>query len=91
METTTTEKPVLSAGLDDVWDGQASQSGGITLNDRTDRHNEPCMITSRQTNGSAYRKAAKVWEQVKGAKSMHEASNILHAAGCKLHYFCRLD
>lgn len=84
--------PILYAGVDGVWHGKASVTGGISLGDMTDKYNEPACITrSPQTDGAAYRKAAKVWDAVKGAKSMSEAADILRAAGCKLHYYCRVD
>lgn len=84
-------KPTLTAGLDGVWSGSASPDRGISLDDHTDRYNYPAEITTRQTPGSAYRKAAKVWDRVQSAKSMYEASRILTDAGCKLHYYCRMD
>ena len=80
----------LVAGKDGVWSGHADENG-ISLLDHTDHYNEPAEITTRQSTSEAYRLAAKVWEKVKQAASMHEASDILTAAGCQLHGYCRMD
>lgn len=90
--TTMTKGETLTAGVEGVWTGTVCPEYGVSLSDLTDKNNEPASITHHsQTNGSAYRKAAKVWEAVKLAKSMNEASQILSAAGCKMHYYCRMD
>ena len=73
------------------WSASADESG-ISVNDDADAYNMPCMITpSGQTNNQSYKLAAKVWEQVKAATSFHDVGDILRAAGCKLHYYCRMD
>lgn len=82
-------KPLLTAG-NDKWSGSADESG-ISLRDNQDQYNEPRQCTHRQTHAEAYRLAAKVWEQVQQAETMHQASDILSAAGCKLHYWCAVD
>jgi hypothetical protein len=82
-------KPKLEAG-NDKWLGWAD-SDGIHLRDLTDRNNEPCECTFKQTNAKAYTLAAKVWDKVKEAETMHGASEVLRAAGCKLHGWCAVD
>lgn len=82
--------PVLTAG-GPGWSAQADNDG-VTILDHIDRNNEPAMITGHQQKKSqAYRIAAKVWESVKAATSFHDAGEILRAAGCCLHYYCRMD
>ena len=83
-------RPLLTAGLEGVWSGSADE-GGIHLRDLVDRNNEPTAITHDQTNARAYELARKVWDGVKLARTMGEASDILSAAGCRLHYFCAVD
>ena len=84
-------RPVLSAGIDGVWSGKADNDG-IFLRDLSDANNCPAECTpSGQTNAKAYAVAAKVWDAVRAAKSMHEAGQILRAAGAKLHYWCMMD
>ncbi len=81
----------LLAGLEGQWHGYADENG-ISLSDETDKANEPAMITRHdQKNSRAYELAAKVWENVKAAQTFSEAGNILSAAGCSLHYYCRMD
>ena len=82
-------KPELTAG-NDKWSGRLD-SDGVFLRDLTDMNNEPCECTFKQTGNSAYHRAAKVWDKVKEAKTMHEASMILRTAGCKLHFWCAVD
>ena len=82
-------KPELTAG-NDKWSGRLDNDG-IHLRDLTDRYNEPCERTFKQTGAQAYKLAAKVWEQVRLAQTMHEADAILTAAGCRLHYWCAVD
>lgn len=81
--------PLLTA-QGDGWHARADDRG-ISLSDDSDRHNEPAMITTRQTHNQAYRLAAKVWQRVQAAVSFHQAGEILTAAGCRLHYYCRMD
>lgn len=83
-------KPVLTAGIPGVWSGRLDNDG-VHLRDLTDMNNEPCMITIRQGHNTAYRKAAKVWALVCEAKTMRQASELLGAAGCNLHYYCAMD
>ena len=80
----------LVAGVDGNWSGE-STSMGIALRDYTDRNNLPAMITTRQTPAQAHKLAAKVWDRVRVATSFRIASDILTEAGCKLHYYCRID
>ena len=74
----------------DGWHATADENG-VTVDDTRDQFNEPCMITTRQKNSQAYRIARKVWDRVMKAASFHEAGDILRDAGCKLHYYCRMD
>jgi hypothetical protein len=82
-------KPELTAG-NDKWSGRLDNEG-VHLRDLTDRNNEPCECTYGQTGAQAYKLAVKVWHKVQAAGTMHEASEILSAAGCKLHYWCSVD
>jgi len=83
-------KEKLVAGKDGVWCGTLD-TDGVHLRDLTDTNNEPTMITIRQTKGAAYALARKVWFRVMQASSMHEAGEILQAAGCRLHSYCAMD
>ncbi len=81
----------LTAGVDGVWSGGAGENG-IHLADLTDQNNDPRIITpSSQSSARAYDLARKVWFRVMQAKTMHEASEILGGAGCKLRYYCAMD
>lgn len=82
-------KPKLEAG-NDKWTGWADNEG-IHLRDWTDRFNEPCACTFKQTASKAYSLASKVWGKVKEAETMHAASEVLREAGCKLHHWCAVD
>lgn len=84
-------RPVLTAGVAGKWSASADENG-ITVNDEVDQNNLPCMITpSGQQSSRAYDLAAKVWDRVRSAASFSEVGEILGAAGCKLHYYCRMD
>ena len=84
-------KPKLTAGIDGVWSAVADKDG-IMMRDLTDAANCPAEHTScKQTHHAAYQIAAKVWETVKAAKTMSEASRVLRDAGAKLHYWCMMD
>jgi len=73
------------------WSASADENG-ISIDDEKDQCNLPCMITShKQKDSEAYRLAVKVWDQVKTATSFNNVGDILSAAGCRLHYFCRMD
>jgi hypothetical protein len=81
----------LWVGVPGKWSAGANESG-VTIDDLADSFNEPCCITpSSQKGRVAYEKAAKVWHQVELAKSFREACEVLRNAGCKLHYYCRMD
>lgn len=80
----------LSFTLEGVWSISIDESG-VSLADLADRNNEPRMITTRQSANTAYNKARKVWEEVKKAKTMSQAGNVLSEAGCQLHYYCAMD
>lgn len=82
-------KPELHAG-NEKWSGRLDNDG-VHLRDLTDKFNEPCECTHGQTGTKAYKLATKVWGKVKEAETMHEASEILRAAGCRLHYWCAID
>jgi hypothetical protein len=83
-------RPVLSAGIAGKWSATADEDG-LHLADLADAMNEPRMINTRQTDAEAYRLAAKVWHLLARARTMHEAADILTAAGCRLHYYCAMD
>lgn len=81
--------PPLTAGVPGKWSYGADESGisGRQLDDV----NEWSEITHGQTGNAAYRIAVKVWDRVKAAKTMGEATEILRAAGARLHGYCGLD
>jgi hypothetical protein len=83
-------RPTLSARVAGKFSAIVDEHG-ISLHDEVDQHNEPAMITFGQTSAQAYRLAAKVWDKVAAAASFHDAGEVLRAAGCKLHYYCRMD
>lgn len=69
-----------------------ADNDGLTLTDLADHYNEWTEITpSSQQNSHAYRLAAKVWSSVAQCSNLHDAANVLRAAGCKLHGFCAVD
>jgi hypothetical protein len=70
--------------------GIKADEGGISMHD-DDRHNEGRQITHDQSPRKAYEIARKVWEQVIQAPTMSKASDILGAAGARLHYYCGMD
>ena len=80
----------LTAGVPHRWSAKVDESG-VFVSDDSDRHNEPALCTHQQTNGSAYERAARVWESVRACKSFSEVWEVLSGAGCKLHYWCRMD
>lgn len=82
-------KPKLVAGNDKF--SASADNDGIHIADHTDKYNEPREITHNQTNAKAYAIAAKVWDQVKAAADFRQASQILSAAGARLHYYCAMD
>ena len=82
---------VLTAGLDGVWAASADEDG-VHIDDLSDKINWPRETTShRQSAPEAYRIARVVWPKLAGAKTMHEVSEILGTAGCRLHYYCAMD
>jgi hypothetical protein len=83
-------RPRLTAGLDGVWSGSVDESG-VSLSDHTDRFNEPAACTHNQSEARAYDLAARVWPRVRACRTMSEAKDVLRAAGCRLHYWCRVD
>lgn len=84
-------REVLAAGVNGVWYGSASEDG-VYLHALDDPYNEWTELTpSSQSKSRAYDLARKVWEAVKKALTLHEASEILRAAGVKLHGFCAID
>jgi hypothetical protein len=82
-------RPRLTAGVAGVWSASADEDG-VCLRSLNDP-NEWTEITHDQTGAAAYAAAAKVWEQMQHAKTRREASDMLHAAGCRLHGFCAMD
>ncbi len=82
--------PVLTAGVAGLWSARADKDG-LAITDDADKYNEPAMITTRQKHGQAYRLAAKVWTQVQGCATFSQVGDVLKVAGCKLHYYCRMD
>ncbi len=83
-------KPKLT--VDAPFFSACADEDGITIDDKKDANNQPCMITSSaQTKGAAYSIAAKVWGQVCKATTFSEAGRILSEAGARLHYYCRMD
>jgi len=84
-------REVLTAGVEGKWSASANETG-VSINDLVDHYNEPCCITPHDQKGRiAYQKAAKVWPQLESAATFHDACEILRNAGCKLHYYCRMD
>jgi hypothetical protein len=82
-------KPLLTAGVEGQWSASADETG-IHVRDLMSV-NEWTEITHGQTNARAYAIAKAVWPQVQTAKTRHEASAILRAAGAKLHGYCAMD
>lgn len=83
-------RATLSAGVEGVWSASAT-ADGITVADLSDRNNDPRWITSGQSKGAAYEKAAKVWASLSECKTAGEAAILLGRAGCKLHGYCAVD
>lgn len=83
-------KEVLTAGVDGKWSGSAGDDG-VSLSDEVDQYNLPARATFGQSANAAYKIAKSVWPQVEKAASFDEASRILSDAGCRLHYWCRMD
>lgn len=81
--------PELTAG-NGKWSASADRDG-LHLRDLTDHYNDPAMCTFKQSKPQAYKLAAKVWDQLAACETMHDASEVLLAAGCKLHYWCMVD
>lgn len=81
--------PELTAG-NEKWSAKADRDG-VLLRDLSDQYNDPAMCTIRQSKPQAYRLAQKVWDQLADCQTMSEASKVLEAAGCKLHYWCMVD
>lgn len=88
---TAARPPILVAGIEGVWSGTCDPMHGISINDYTDQNNLPACITTRQTEGAAYKKGASVWGQVKTCAKFGDVCDVLRAAGCKLHFYCRVD
>jgi hypothetical protein len=82
-------KPLLTAGVEGEWSASADEDG-IHIRDLVSV-NEWTEITHDQTNARAYAIAKSVWPQVQTAKTRHEASAILRAAGARLHGYCGMD
>ncbi len=84
-------RPVLTAAVPGKWSAHADIEG-VVVNEDADQNNLPCCITQHgQTHARAYELAAKVWDKVKASESFSKACDVLREAGCKLHYFCRMD
>lgn len=83
-------RPKLTASVEGVWSASAEEEG-IPMEDLADRWNEWREITFGQTAARAYAIAARVWEKVQAAATLHEARGILLAAGAKLHGYCGMD
>lgn len=83
-------KEPLTAGVDGKWSASAD-ADGVSLCQIDDVNQWAEITSSRQTCHQAYTCAAKVWDAVKTAKTLSEASGILRAAGCKLHGYCGMD
>jgi hypothetical protein len=82
-------RPVLTAGVSGKWSASASEDG-VSLR-QLDDVNEWTEITHGQTPARAYDLAANVWPKVQAARTQVEASDILGAAGVRLHGYCGLD
>ena len=83
-------REVLTAGVEGQWSASADVSGVSLM--KLDDVNEWREITpSSQTGPRAYALAAKVWPAVRQAQTMRQASDILSAAGVKLHGYCGMD
>lgn len=82
-------QPPLTHGVEGEWyvgaDHNGISCGQHDVNQWRD------VTSHRQTNAQAYRIAKKVWDKVKQAKTYHEATEILRAAGAKLHGYCGTD
>jgi hypothetical protein len=82
-------RPLLQAGVDGAWSASADEDG-VILHDLQDI-NEWTEISRGQTGATAYELARKVWDQIRTARTRHEASKILTESGVRLHGFCGLD
>lgn len=72
--------------------GATADGNGITLAAHNDPYNEWREITPHnQSDKQAYRLASKVWDKVTQCQTLHEAADVLRAAGCKLHGYCAMD
>lgn len=83
-------REVLTAGVDGKWAASVDVNG-VSVSDLEDRNNEPAMITTRQTGAAAYAAAARVWAQVQACGTFYQVGEVLRAAGCRLHSYCRMD
>lgn len=91
--TMTAEVTKMTAGVDGKWSLTISTDFGVSLDDLTDQNNLPAVITpsSRQTSGSAFKKARKVWDKIEACGTFRDVWQVLQDAGCKTHYYCRMD
>lgn len=83
-------RPILTHGVEGVFSACANESG-VSLSDLNDPNEWREATDHRQSEARAYELAAKVWDRVKQAKTMREASAILRDAGCRLHGWCGRD
>lgn len=83
-------RPTLTAGVPGLWSADADESG-VSLQELNDPNQWTEITGSRQTPAKAYELARKVWPAVERAKTRKEASDILHAAGVRLHGYCAMD
>jgi hypothetical protein len=83
-------RQVLTAGVAGVWGGHADEDG-ISLSDLKDPNMWREITHHDQSRARAYEIAAKVWPQVQQAKTLHDAAEILRAAGARLHGYCGMD
>jgi hypothetical protein len=83
-------RPKLTAGVEGLWGASADETG-VTICRHNDVNGWAEITGSRQTATEAYRLAAKAWPRVRAATTFDEASEILTAAGCKLHGYCMMD
>jgi hypothetical protein len=83
-------RQVPTAGVAGVWGGHADEDG-ISLEDLKDPNMWREITHHDQSRVRAYEIAAKVWPQVQQAKTLHDAADILRAAGARLHGYCGMD
>jgi len=83
-------KSFLTAGVPGKWSARADERG-ITVHALDDPNKWTVITCYSQSRARAYAIAAKVWDRVQQAETIHEVTEILRAAGAHLHGYCAMD